>query len=183
MSKYIKASMLLVLLVLAAVLAGSCTRAPFRLHVTANSDSDYDQQIKLKVRDAILAASKEGILSCKNASDAKEYIEADLQTILSAANEELNRNGADYTASAEIGVFKFPDKTYGDITYPAGAYHALKVNLGEAQGRNWWCVMFPPLCLSEIGALGEDYEPLEDTEYTSFLKELFEKWRSNRKEF
>ena len=173
----------LLLLFMISTFLCSCSKAPLRLHVIANSDSEFDQQIKLKVRDAVLAASKDGVLKSENASQAQEYIVEDLQTILSAANEELKRNGADYTASAEVGLFSFPDKTYGDITYPAGDYSALKISLGDSKGKNWWCVMFPPLCLSEIGALDEDYSLPEDVEYSSFFAELFEKWRSSRKEF
>lgn len=176
MSIHNKTILLIFMIIIAAIILCGCTSMPFRLHVIANSDSDVDQQIKMDVRNAVLEATKEGILECENASDAEEYIKDNMQTILSAANKALEESGADYTATAEVGEYEFPEKTYGEVTYPEGNYHALKINLGKAEGQNWWCVMFPPLCLSEIGALDEDYELPEDVEYKSFFAELFEKW-------
>ena len=176
MSIHKKIILLISMIAALAMLLCSCAQAPFRLHVIANSDSEVDQQIKMDVRNAVLEASKEGILKCENPLEAEEYIKANLQTILSAANKALEDNGVDYKATAQIGEFSFPEKTYGEVTFPEGNYHALKINLGEAEGQNWWCVMFPPLCLSEIGALDEDYELPEDVEYKSFFAELFEKW-------
>lgn len=176
MSIHNKTILLIIMMAVIAILLCSCTAAPFRLHVIANSDSDIDQQIKMDVRNAVLEATKKGILECKNASEAEEYIKGNMQTILSAANKALDESGADYAATAVVGEYEFPEKTYGEITYPEGSYHALKINLGQAEGQNWWCVMFPPLCLSEIGALDKDYELPEDVEYKSFFAELFDKW-------
>ena len=151
-------------------LCGACgTQPPLRLHIMANSDSDTDQQIKMDVRDAVLLATAQGIELCESEADAEEYIGDNLEIIEATANAVLEENGADYTAHAQMGTYHFPDRTYGDVTYPEGDYRAVRIVLGEGEGHNWWCVMFPPLCISEI--TGE-----EDTEYTSFFAELWEEW-------
>ena len=158
-----KISLLLVILVICTLLISGNTQ-PFRLHVIANSDSAQDQQVKLLVRDAVLAATKEGILSCKTKMGAEEYIESHLATIEGVATKTLEDNGFSYDVEAMVGVYAFPDKTYGNMTYPAGEYPALKVVLGDGEGQNWWCVMFPPLCIVNTEAEAE-----EEVEYTSFI--------------
>ncbi len=154
------------LIVLAAALLGACADKPLRLHIIANSNSETDQQIKLSVRDAVLEATKDGITKCKNEEEAKEYIEKNLGIIIATANETLAEIGVGYTADAEIGKSHFPEKSYKGVTYPEGDYEALKIRLGSGEGDNWWCVMFPPLCISEI-------TEANDYEYTSWLAELF----------
>jgi stage II sporulation protein R len=156
----------MLLIALAAALLGACAQQPLRLHVIANSNSTQDQQVKLKVRDAVLEATKDGILKCENAREAEEYIEKNLGIIIATADETLAENDFDYTAGAELGRFHFPEKSYKGVTYPEGDYEALEVRLGSGEGGNWWCVMFPPLCISEISD-GEDYE------YTSWFAELW----------
>lgn len=167
--KYVKRSALAILMALLLLLS-ACAPTPFRLHVIANSDSDEDQAVKLKVRDAVLKATKSDMQQCKNARDAQEYIEDNLEIIEKTANKTLTENGFVYSAAAQAGTFAFPEKTYGNVTYPKGDYQALKITLGEGEGSNWWCVMFPPLCLTEIESLDED---MTDVEYTSFFAELF----------
>lgn len=168
-SQYRKMAALGILMALVLLLS-ACAPTPFRLHVIANSDSDEDQQIKLQVRDALLDATKTGIIECENANQAQEYIEENLEIIEKTANETLAESGFDYSAKAEVGRFHFPEKTYQDVTYPEGDYQALEVTLGSGEGHNWWCVMFPPLCLTELETLDEE----EQVEYTSFFAELFE---------
>lgn len=154
-------------LMLAILTLGACaTTQPFRLHIKANSDSDADQRVKLAVRDAVLSAS-EDIAMCENEQEAEEYIENNLEIILKTANDTLKQSGFNYTASARLGRFRFPEKSYRGVSYPEGEYDALSITLGEGKGDNWWCVMFPPLCLSEA-------EDTEDTEYTSIFAELWE---------
>ena len=138
---------------------------PLRLHILGNSNTFEDQNVKLKVRDAVLASMKD-VAQCKNADEAEEYIEKNIGIILETANETLAKNGFEYTATAETGNFHFPEKSYKDVTYPEGNYEALRIILGEGKGDNWWCVMFPPLCLSEA-------TDTEDTEYTSLFGELW----------
>ncbi len=151
----------------AMLLLGACAPAPVRLHVVANSDSAPDQQVKMKVRDAVLEATKDGIAACENAAAAKEYIDENLEIIVATANDTLKENGFDYGAVADVGIYHFPDREYNGVRYPEGEYEALQVVLGSGEGQNWWCVMFPPLCISELQAEGDE------TQYTSFLAELF----------
>ena len=122
----------------------------FRLHVIANSDSEEDQNLKYLVRDALLeymntlgadALSKQDVIQIAN-----EHI-SEFEQI---AKTVINQNGFDYPVKIEIGNYSFPTKEYGDISLPAGFYDAMRVKIGNADGQNWWCVMFPPLCFIDI---------------------------------
>lgn len=168
--KNVKLAALAILMALVLLLS-ACAPTPFRLHVIANSDSDEDQAVKMQVRDAVLEATKDGIIECKNAQQAQEYIQENLEIIEETANKTLTENDFDYSATAQVGTFPFPEKTYQDVTYPEGNYQALEITLGKGEGHNWWCVMFPPLCLTEIETLDED---VTQVEYKSFFAELFE---------
>ncbi len=147
------------------MLSNACAPAPLRLHVIADSDSKADQQVKMEVRDAVLELTKDGILECENAQEAKEYIEENLEIIVATANDTLEKNGFDYKAQARLSISHFPDKEYCGVRYPEGDYEALRVVLGDGDGQNWWCVMFPPLCISELEA------EADEAEYTSFFAE------------
>ncbi len=124
----------------------------FRLHVIANSNSDEDQNLKYKVRDNLLKYMN---TICKDCSSKEEAIsvasmhEDDFKQI---ALETIKNEGFSYDVKVEIGNFEFPTKQYGDISLPAGLYDALKVEIGNANGRNWWCVMFPSLCFVDISS-------------------------------
>ncbi len=121
-----------------------------RLHVIANSDGPGDQAVKLKVRDRILRDVGAELGSAADARQALEVVQAELGQIEALARDELSKNGYSYGAAAMVGIFDFPDRTYGDLTLPAGRYNALRVVLGDGQGQNWWCVLFPPLCLVDL---------------------------------
>lgn len=121
-----------------------------RLHVIANSDSDADQAVKLKVRDKIIAAISEKVKDAKDKDQAKAIISENLELINEIANEELKNNGFDYKAQTEIGIYAFPKRQYGNTVYEAGNYEAVEIKLGRAAGKNWWCVVFPPLCFVDI---------------------------------
>ncbi len=110
-----------------------------RLHVIANSDSDTDQELKLKVRDAILRKAES---ECTAKEDVPRYLEE----YRKIAQETVYENGFSYDVDVEYGNFHFPTKYYDNISLPAGLYDAVRIKIGEAKGRNWWCVMFPPLC-------------------------------------
>lgn len=118
-----------------------------RLHVIANSDTYEDQQLKLKVRDAVLEAGETVFGSGADAADAARLIEKNGQALTLAARRVLKENGCDSDVAVSVCEDSFPTKTYGRYTLPAGRYTAVKVTIGEGRGRNWWCVMFPPLCL------------------------------------
>jgi len=118
-----------------------------RLHVIANSDSYEDQLLKLKVRDRVLESGKSVFGGSLTKNEAESTIEANLSLLQDAAEEEIRKNGCDYPVRVEIGKSRFPTKSYGNVTLPAGEYDAVRVIIGEGGGKNWWCVMFPPLCL------------------------------------
>lgn len=128
-----------------------------RLHIVADSDSDSDQAVKLKVRDAVLAD-----VNLNPSTDSRHEIIGNLGRIEETANAVLKENGFTYTAHAEYGKFDFPRKTYKSITLPAGEYYGVRVTLGSGSGHNWWCVMYPPLCFTESGeaTLSADGEKL-----------------------
>ena len=121
-----------------------------RLHIVANSNSDYDQKIKLEVRDNII----------KNIEITKENIQQILPQTQNKVNEFLKEINAPYSAEVEYKETYFPTKIYGNIALPSGKYMAINVKLGKAMGENWWCVMFPPLCFTEgaTGKINEDGE-------------------------
>lgn len=141
----------------------------FRLHVIANSDSTEDQNLKYLVRDALIDYMNS---VSKNSNSKDEAIciayqhKSDFYKI---AKKVINDNGYDYNVNISIGNFAFPTKNYGDISLPAGYYDALKVEIGNASGQNWWCVMFPPLCFVDIstGIVPEDSkETIKDSLHT-----------------
>lgn len=130
----------------------------FRLHIRANSDSDEDQATKLAVRDALLPFTAELFADCKGLSDAVNVAKTESHAILSHINSTLAALGADYGARISIGKEEFPERNYGGEVYPAGEYTALIVSLGEGEGQNWWCVLFPSLCLSAVKGAEESIE-------------------------
>jgi len=124
----------------------------FRLHVIANSDSDTDQNLKYKVRDALLEYMNNICKDCSSKSEAIELVKLHQNEFKEVALDTIKKEGFNYDVKIEIGNFEFPTKQYGDISLPAGFYDALKVEIGEAKGRNWWCVMFPSLCFVDISS-------------------------------
>ena len=130
----------------------------FRLHVIANSDSTEDQNLKLLVRDNILEYINSISDSISSKEDLISVLEENLPVLEEIAKNTILENGCSYDVSLEIGNFSFPTKNYGDITLPPGYYDALRVKIGKAEGQNWWCVMFPPLCFVDVttGIVPED---------------------------
>jgi len=127
-----------------------------RLHILAESDSERDQQLKLKVRDALLTS---GVLDgADDLKSAENIASAKLPEIERIAEDTLRENGCSLPVSAELADVEFDERTYGDITMPAGEYRALRVKIGSAQGHNWWCVMYPPLCLPAACEVTDDKE-------------------------
>lgn len=129
---------------------GRCERISdkiFRLHIIANSDSADDQALKLKVRDRILNDVGLDLSEATDIIGAEEIAEDKLNEIESIAQDEILKNGYEYSVKAQIVHMYFSTRYYGDITMPAGYYDALRIVIGEGKGKNWWCVMFPPMCL------------------------------------
>ena len=130
----------------------------FRLHIIANSDSSADQQLKLKVRDNIIEYMNTLTSSSSDKKDVISMVNNHLDSFKEIALNTIKENGYNYDVNIEIGNFNFPTKTYGDISFPAGNYDALKIEIGDAIGQNWWCVLFPPLCFvnSSTGVVPDD---------------------------
>lgn len=122
----------------------------FRLHVIANSDSIEDQNLKYIVRDNLLKYMNEICKETSNKSDAINIANQHKDDFLQIAKDTIKEEGYSYDVNVEIGEYDFPSKSYGDISIPSGKYDALKVKIGDSNGQNWWCVMFPPLCFIDL---------------------------------
>ena len=173
----------------------------FRLHVIANSDSKEDQELKLKVRDELLSYMNIISKDSTNKQEAMQIANEHKEEFIQIAEKVIKENGYNYTVNVQIGKADFPTKYYGDITLPAGTYDALKVQIGEAKGQNWWCVMFPPLCFVDVStgivpdnSKQELKQSLDNEEYDLISKtdnneisfkfkivELFQNWRLGNK--
>ena len=160
----------------------------FRLHVIANSDSEEDQNLKYKVRDSLIEYMNTLTNDMNTKDEVIQIAKEHIQDFKNIAQNVVKENGYDYEVNIEIGNFSFPTKTYGDISFPAGFYDALKVEIGKAEGQNWWCVMFPPLCFVDVTSgvvpeeskenleenLGdEEYSIISDTEENGFTSIKF----------
>ena len=149
----------------------------FRLHVIANSDSEEDQALKLKVRDELLSYMNTLAKDCTSKEEVVALAKEHQEEFKKIAEQVICDNGFSYPVNIQIGDSDFPTKTYGDISLPAGTYDALKVQIGEAKGKNWWCVMFPPLCFVDVstGIVPDDskkemQENLSEEEYDLISK-------------
>lgn len=131
-----------------------------RMHIIANSDSDEDQALKLKVRDALLSLETEVFSDCETEAEAAAAAERYIEDFERVAEQTLKMNGCDCPVTVSVGDAWFETREYESFTLPAGTYEALKVVIGEGKGKNWWCVMFPAVCLP---AVTDRNERLEDT--------------------
>lgn len=128
-----------------------------RFHVIANSDRLEDQTLKLHVRDVIVNEMRERFRHASSRQEAEEVLIKSMNEIKTVAEEQIKREGKDYQVAVMMGDYVFPTKTYGDLTLPAGNYHAVRVVIGEGKGKNWWCVLFPPLCfVDSVETLDKD---------------------------
>jgi stage II sporulation protein R len=121
-----------------------------RFHVLANTDAPEDQELKLKVRDRIIAEMNPKFEKSKSLDQSRSIIEENLKDIEAIAEAEVQRNGYNYDVAVKLEEAVFPTKNYGSITLPAGTYEALRVVIGKGEGSNWWCVLFPPLCFIDM---------------------------------
>jgi len=128
-----------------------------RLHVIAESDSDEDQALKLKVRDAVLECVSAEVENCGSFLEAYAAVEAMTDAIAASAEQCVSENGGDCSVKVVLGREAYPRRDYGSACLPAGVYPSLRVVLGEGEGKNWWCVLFPTVCLRFAGADREEY--------------------------
>lgn len=145
-----------------------------RLHVIAASDSDSDQALKLKVRDAVLSGLSTLSEGCSSKFEAEEKLASQLDEIRAVALETLAAEGCDCQVSVSLGKEKYPKKSYDGVCFPAGEYTSLRIVIGEGEGKNWWCVLFPQLCLAgaknaeaafvEVGLTPEQYRVITETD-------------------
>ena len=147
-----------------------------RLHVLANSDSDEDQALKLKVRDAIIDKCGYLFTSCQSREEAASIVEENRALLEDTAKNVIADAGYSYPVTIDLGQEDYPTKNYGAVCFPAGNYLSLKVIIGEGNGQNWWCVLFPPMCLSAatvssysddaipVGLTGEQYKMITETD-------------------
>lgn len=145
-----------------------------RLHVLANSDSDADQALKLKVRDAILDEGGYLFKNCTTQAEAQNAITKNLNAIQAIAKNTIAAEGFNYDVKVILKNEEYPTKNYESCCFPSGEYLSLQVLIGDAQGQNWWCVLFPPMCMSaasngreafaQVGLTGEQYNVITQTE-------------------
>ena len=119
-----------------------------RLHVLANSDTEEDQKLKLKVRDAILSYVSPLVIDCPTRERAIAVLSEELESIEKIAEEVVLKEGYDHSVDVTLTLEEYPTRNYEAMSFPSGEYVSLRVLIGEAEGQNWWCVLFPPLCLS-----------------------------------
>lgn len=148
-----------------------------RFHVLANSDSTEDQQLKMQVKEAVLEYMSSYLDGNENLEETRQIVQSHLQDIQEYAMTVVREKGYDYSIQAELATCYFPVKTYGDCTFPAGEYEALRILIGKAGGHNWWCVLYPNLCFVDaVYGVVEDEEKeklenvLTEEEYQSILE-------------
>ena len=147
-----------------SAISSNLSQSVFRLHVIANSDSVEDQTLKLKVRDSLLEYMNNISSNCSTKEKAISIAIEHQNNFQKIAEKTIRENGYDYPVKINITNSYFPTKNYGDISLPAGLYDALKVEIGNANGQNWWCVMFPSLCFVDVSSGVVDDEAKENLE-------------------
>ncbi len=140
-----------------------------RFHVIANSDSEEDQNLKLKVKEAVLETMRPKLANAKTVEEAEEIIASDMDEIEAVTDKVIKEAGYTYKSRGVLGKTAFPVKQYGDMVFPAGEYKAFRILLGEAEGKNWWCVMFPTLCFVD-----ETYDVITEENKEQFREILTE---------
>ncbi len=145
----------------------------FRLHILADSDSREDQALKLKVRDRVLEYTRALYKTSKSVSDAEALTEKSLQSIANVAKTEVEKNGYDYPVRAELRRMYFDTRYYGRVTMPSGMYDALRITIGKGEGHNWWCVMYPSLCVGASTDYNSLKEKTNENEYSLMTEDKY----------
>lgn len=141
-----------------------------RFHVLANSDSVEDQEVKEKVRDAVGVYLQPYLKEADDLNETKQIVDENMEQIIAVAKATLKENGFDYEVCASVKKTLFPEKTYGTYTFPKGEYEALQIIIGEGEGQNWWCVLYPNMCFR-----GSVFEIVE-AEAEEALREVLNPW-------
>ncbi|MBQ4464574.1 MAG: stage II sporulation protein R [Oscillospiraceae bacterium] len=146
-----------------------------RLHILADSDSAEDQELKLMVRDALLSHSEELFAGCRTLDEMKARAWEERETIRLIAQNTLEQNGCTDPVTVQLAQMQFDTREYEEITMPSGEYEALRILIGKGEGHNWWCVMYPPLCLPAVSA--EGYFDAETSDFLTHPEEYEVKFR------
>ncbi len=146
----------------------------FRLHILANSDSEKDQALKLKVRNRVLKYTENIYKKAKNKEQAEALTIKNLQSIADIAKSEVEKNGYNYSVKAEVSHMYFTTRYYDKVTMPSGFYNALRITIGKGEGHNWWCVMYPSLCIGSSTNYNSLKENTDSQEYNIMTEEKFE---------
>lgn len=133
-----------------------------RFHVIANSDSDEDQKLKLKIKDKVIDYLYPFLSNSQSLDESRQIIKDNMEKVHAIAEQVIKENDYDYGVKVELSRENFPDKSYGNITLPQGNYEAFRIIIGSGQGRNWWCVMFPPLCFVDESKAQVEYDKTEE---------------------
>ena len=141
-----------------------------RFHVLANSDEAEDQAVKEKVRDAVGIYLQPLLKNANGLAETKQIVDENIQEIIAVAEDTLEDYGFDYSVKAHITSTEFPEKSYGNYTFPKGTYEALQIVIGEGDGQNWWCVLYPNMCFR-----GSVFEVIEE-EAGAALREVLSPW-------
>ncbi|MGI6452641.1 MAG: stage II sporulation protein R [Syntrophomonadaceae bacterium] len=173
-----------IILVITMILMGSfwfaqqgepLTESVFRLHVIANSDMIDDQALKLEVKDAVLEMMREELESATSVDDVRDQAHKLIPEVQRIAQNVIRARNYDYPVQVTVGEYEFPTKYYGNLVFPQGNYQALRVTLGEGKGKNWWCVLFPPLCMVSTSDKGLSLETPEEAQVSLKCLELLPK--------
>ena len=133
-----------------------------RFHVIANSDNEEDQNLKLKVKNKVIDYLYPYLNDSQSLDESRQIIKDRMQEVKKLAEEVIKDNNYKYRIQVELSRENFPDKSYGNITLPQGNYEAFRIIIGDGQGRNWWCVMFPPLCFVDESKAEVEYDKTEE---------------------
>lgn len=157
-----------------------------RIHVLANSDSQADQALKLQVKDAVVTYLKPQLEQSCSIAESRQIIQRSLPQIKQIAQQTLQQQHSGYQVTLQYGRFDFPIKYYGSFSLPAGNYEALRILIGEGQGHNWWCVLFPPMCFTDNDASSSGKYTDQTPEKKVVIKfksaELLKKWTNHEKD-
>lgn len=162
-------------LYIASAQGNQLTDSVLRLHVLANSDDPADQALKLEVKDEIVKYMQTEFKGVNDVEQARKLAIEDRDVIKHIAEQKIKARGYDYPVEVYIGEFDFPVKSYGNMVFPAGKYQAVRVIIGKGEGKNWWCVLFPPLCLVSSNDRGMSLGSVPEAQVTFKCLELLPK--------